>query len=299
MNLRSLDVIKEAYKPLKVTILGNVQILESTSGTVVLKEKKDQNIRELYDYLKSRGFSYFPELVDDSREGINIYSYVTDSKMPKEQKAMDFIKIIALLHQKTTYYKDVSQDEYKKIYENVNNQIEYLLYYYEDIYQNYFKEVYPSPSKYLLLTNISKILASLHFSKKELETWWESTSKLSRFRVCQIHNNLNLEHFHKNEKEYLLSWDHSRRDSPIVDLVSFYKNVYFELNFESYLEEYLRICPWSEEEKKLFFIVISIPPKFEEKETEFVRCKNVRAVLDYVYKTERLIRPYYSVEQKQ
>ena len=39
MNLRSVDVIKDVYKPTKVTIKGNVQILESTSGNIVLKEK--------------------------------------------------------------------------------------------------------------------------------------------------------------------------------------------------------------------------------------------------------------------
>ncbi len=297
MKNRSIDVIKDIYKPTKVTICGNAQILESTSGNVVVKEKKE-NIRELYDYLTSRNFLFFPSLIDDSREGVNIYEYVPDASMPKEQKASDFIKVIALLHQKTTYYKDVSSDEYKKIYENVQAQIEYLSYYYDEIYQRYFEDVFPSPSEYLLMSNISKIMASLNFAKGELEAWYKSVSELDRYRICQIHNNLCLSHFHKKEKECLLSWDNSRKDTPVMDLVKFYKNVYFDLNFEILLQEYFRICPWSEEEKKLFFISISIPPKFEEKGSEFERVQNVRNMLDYVYKTEHLIRPYYAVEQK-
>lgn len=298
MNHRSLEVLKELYKPTKITMIGSVEILESTSGTYVVKEKKEQNIRELYDYLTSRNFSYFPTLIDDSREGVNVFTFIPDAKMPKEQKAMDFIKIIGLLHQKTTYYKEVSSDEYKKIYEDVLSQIEYLNYYYEDLYEEYFKIVFPSPSEYLLLTNISKILASLNFAKTELEVWYQKVSELKKYRICQIHNNLCLEHFHKSEKECLLSWDNSRKDTPVMDLIKLYKCTYYDQNFEEIFEAYLKVCPWSEEEKKLFFIVISLPPKIEEKENEFAKVNKIRNTLDYVYKTERLIRPYYAKEQE-
>ena len=70
------------------------------------------------------------------------------------------------------------------------------------------------------------------------------------------------------------------------------------MNFEVLLQEYLRICSWSEEEKELFFLVISLPPKFELKGTEFDKVKKIREVLDYVYKTEVLIRPYYTVQKE-
>lgn len=298
MNRKSVDIIKEAYKPIKVTIKKNVEILESTSGCFVLKEKK-RNIRELYDYLTSRSFLFFPSLVDDSREGVNIFSYVSDTPMPIEQKGVDFIKVVALLHQKTTYYKDVSNDEFKKIYDDILSQIDYLTFFYENTYEESFKSVYPSPSEYFLLTHISKILASLKFAKNELENWYQLVSNSTRYRVCQIHNHLSLEHFRKSEKDYLISWEESRKDSPVMDLVKFYQETYFDLNFEAVLKEYFNICPWSEEEKKLFFIVISIPKKFDEKASEFERVKNIRNVLDYIYKTENLIRPYYAIEQKE
>ncbi len=295
MNHRSIEVIKEAYKPTKVTIKGNVLLLESTSGNVVLKEKKN-NIRELYDYLNSRSFSYFPPLLDDSKEGVNIFSYIKDTNTPVEQKAMDLMKLTGLLHQKTTYYRDVTSDEYKKIYEEIKEQIAYYRYFFDDLYDEYFKRIYPSPSEYFLLTNISKILASLGFAESKLETWYEHVHTMTKYRVCQIHNNLCLEHFHEN---CILSWENSRKDSPVLDLVNFYKKSYFDLNFDFLLEEYFRICPWSEEEKMLFFIVISIPPKFELKDTEFNKVKNIRVTLDYIYKTENLIRPYNTVKQEQ
>ena len=297
MNSRSIEQIKEAYKPYKYTIKGNAHILNSTSGDIVIKEKK-KDPKELYDYLYSRNFSNMPPIVDDNREGVVIYSYVPDTSMPKEQKASDLIKVLANLHQKTTYYKEVSTDEYKKIYEKIKEQIDYLRYYYDTTFDEFFKEVYPSPSHYFLLTNISKILAAFDFAEHELESWYEKVVDLKKYRVCQIHNKVSLEHFHKSDKEYLISWEDSRRDSPVLDLIKFYQDEYFDLPFQTLLATYQKINPLSDEEKQLFFIVISIPFKVDFKGSEVKVYQNIREVLDYVYKTEELIRPYYAVEKE-
>ncbi len=297
MNSRSIEQIKEAYKPYKYTIKGNAHILNSTSGDIVIKEKK-KDPKELYDYLYSRNFSNMPPIVDDNREGVVIYSYVPDTSMPKEQKASDLIKVLANLHQKTTYYKEVSTDEYKKIYEKIKEQIDYLRYYYDTTFDEFFKEVYPSPSHYFLLTNISKILAAFDFASHELESWYEKVVDLKKYRVCQIHNKVSLEHFHKSDKEYLISWEDSRRDSPVLDLIKFYQDEYFDLPYQNLLATYQKINPLSDEEKQLFFIVISIPFKVDFKGSEVKVYQNIREVLDYVYKTEELIRPYYAVEKE-
>ncbi len=297
MNSRSIELIKEVYKPYKYTIKGQAHILNSTSGDIVIKEKK-RDTRELYSYLYSRNFSSFPTLIDDSREGIEIFSYVQDTNMPKEQKASDLIKVIANLHQKTIYYKEVSFDEYQKIYDHLKEQIAYLRYYYDNIFDEFFKEVYPSPSHYFLMRNISKILASFDFAEHELEDWLDKVRQLHKFRVCQIHNKLSLSHFHKSDKDYLISWDDSRRDSPVLDLIHFYKEEYRDLPFATLLETYQKINPLTDEEKQLFFIVISIPFKVDFNESEKDVYQNIQKVLDYVYKTEELIRPYYSVKEK-
>ena len=297
MNSRSIEQIKEAYKPYKYTIKGNAHILNSTSGDIVIKEKK-KDPKELYDYLYSRNFSNMPPIVDDNREGVVIYSYVPDTSMPKEQKASDLIKVLANLHQKTTYYKEVSTDEYKKIYERIKEQIDYLRYYYDTTFDEFFKEVYPSPSHYFLLTNISKILAAFDFAEHELESWYEKVVDLKKYRVCQIHNKVSLEHFHKSDKEYLISWEDSRRDSPVLDLIKFYQDEYFDLPFQTLLGTYQKINPLSDEEKQLFFIVISIPFKVDFNGSEVKVYQNIREVLDYVYKTEELIRPYYAIEKE-
>ncbi|MBR1679952.1 MAG: hypothetical protein IJ704_04860 [Bacilli bacterium] len=289
MNRESIEVLKNIYKPYKYTIQGSAHILKSTSGDVVLKEKKN-DIQNLYQYLQSRGFSSFPNLLDDSRDGVNVFEYLDTNEIPLEQKAEDFILLVASLHAKTSYEKNAALDDFKKIYELIHDKIEYLKYYYDSLYQDYFQQVYPSPHAYFFLTHFSKIYASLMYSEKELEVWYSHAKELKQYRVCQIHHHLSLEHYLCGKKEALCSWEHSKKDSPVLDLIEFYQQNYFELNFEHLMEKYYSICPWSQEEKELFYTMIAIPFKFEEKGSEFEVVSNVRKVLDYVYRTEELIK---------
>lgn len=288
MNKESIETLKSIYKPYKYTIHGSAHILKSSLGNIVIKEKKN-DISGLYHYLQTRGFSSFPNLVDDSREGVNVFEYLDDSKIPLEQKAEDFMVLVATLHSKTSYEHDVVEDDFKQIYDLIHEKIEYLKYYYESLYQEYFKSVYPSPHEYLFLLNYSKIYASLKFSEQELEDWYSHVKDLKKVRICQIHHHLSLEHYLCGQKEALCSWEYSKKDSPVLDLIEFYQNSYFDLNFQNLLQKYYSICPWSQEEKELFYTVISIPFKFDEKGSEFDIVRHVREVLDYLYKTEELI----------
>lgn len=295
---RSIEVLKTIYKPYRYTILGKVTILNTTSGDFVVKEKKDdKNIRDLYNYLASRSFLNFPNLVDESREGVNVFEYVNDTVMPKEQKALDLIDVVASLHNKTTYYKIVTQDSFKEIYDNIKANINYLQNYYNEFYEKNIRDIYMSPSNYLLMCNISKIFSALEFCSSELDVWFSLVKDQSKKRVSLIHNNLSLDHFIKNEQEYLISWDNTRIDTPIMDLINFYKKEYFNVNFEVLFQRYLEKVSLTEDEKKLFFIIISLPKEIVFDDTEFNSCKRIREFLDYMYITEDLIRPYYAVEQ--
>lgn len=292
---RSLEILKDIYKPYRYTFKGKVTILETTSGTIVVKPKKN-NIREVYQYLSSRNFLHFPKLLDDSRDEVYVFPYIEEITCPKEQKAQDLIALVSSLHQQTTFFKTVSQDTYQEIYEAIESNILFLKNYYESLFLMYFEEVYMSPSHYSFMRNSSKILSSLDFAQRELDLWFDLVKNEKKQRVSYIHNNLALEHFLKSDDDYFISWDESKIDSPVLDLVRFYQKEYFDIDFASLFQKYQERYPWNEAEKKLFFILISLPQKITFSEDEMQNCHHLRECLDYVYKTEELIRPYYAVE---
>lgn len=295
---RSLEILKDIYKPYRYTIKGKATILETTSGTIVVKPRK-KDLKEVYQYLRSRNFLHYLELLDDSRDEVHVFPYIEETYCPKEQKAQDMISLIASLHQQTTFFKTVRQDTYQEIYEAIESNIVYLKNYYESLFQMYFEEVYMSPSHYFFMRHCSKILSSLSFSQRELDLWFEMVKTETKQRVSFIHNNLSLDHFLKSEKEdYFISWDESKIDSPVLDLVHFYQKEFFDLDFASLFSKYQERFPWNEAEKKLFFIMISLPQKITFSDDEMQNCHHLRECLDYVYKTEELIRPYYAVEQE-
>ena len=163
---RTFEIIKSIYKPHRITLKGKTSIFETTSGKFLVKEKGMTNIKNLYNYLISRNFDSFPHLIDGDRSELNIFEYIEDIETPKEQKALDLIGVISNLHNKTTYYKEVTEDQYKSIYEEILNNINYLTDLYNKEFERIVGVVYMSPSDYLLIRNSTEILSSLEFHVK-------------------------------------------------------------------------------------------------------------------------------------
>ncbi len=295
---RSLDILKAIYKPYRYTIKGKATILETTQGDFLIKEK-NKDLNELYNYLISRGFDNFPKLIDSSRKDINVFEYVESITMPKEQICDDIIDLIASLHNKTSYFKEVSEDKFKSIYEDIKGNISYLKNYYDTLYEIGFSEVYMSPATYQLMRNFYKINAALDFCNREIDEWYELIRGEAKIRVSIVHNNLSIEHFLKGSKEVLISWDNYLVDTPIIDIVKLYKNEYLNMNFSEILERYFYKFPLLPYEQKLLFILITIPPEIKTEDNIFMQCRENNKVIDYVFKTEDLIRPYYTEEEEE
>ncbi len=292
--MNSIDLLTKIYKPYKVSIKGKTKIFNCTSGNYVIKEKKNKDIKELYNYLSSRNFMYYPKLIEDNRDEVNVYEYVEDNSIDEEQKLIDLIKLISLLHSKTSYYKEITNDKVKEIYEELLGRVEYMEEYFNKIIYNIEDNIFVSPSGNLLLNNSSKIFESLTFLKNEIEEWYKLSIDSDKMRVCLVHNNLELDHYIKNKDEYLISWDNYIIDTPILDIVKLYKNVYITKNFSEALKIYLEKFPLNENEKKLLFIMLVMPNELNLTNDELNNVNTVRKYLDYIYKTENLIRPYYS-----
>ena len=189
-------------------------------------------------------------------------------------------------------YKEVDIDNYKYIYESINNQIEDILNYYNTVMDNIEAVVYMSPSNYLISRNISFIYSAINYAKGSIDYWYKLIENKRKVRVVVNHNNLSLEHYLKEDKPYLISWEKSKIDMPIYDLISLYNNHYLEFDFVEILKIYLSKYPLTEEEITLFLAIISIPNKIKESNSEYKRVLNIRRQLDYIYKTSELVKEY-------
>lgn len=274
----------------KITIKNNTRIIDDK---IVLKKKKNNDLNNVYKYLKSRSFDYFPEpiTIDNLYE---VYPFLEDTYEPSEQKATDIMHLLGLLHSKTTFYREIDIDKNKEIYENISDELEYLNNFYNDLITMIEKEVYMSPSGYLIARNINIIFGSIYYAKHNLEEWYKKIDNNKNERVVNIHNNISLDHYIKNEKPYLISWNKSRIDSPIYDLLSFYKNHYLDFDFDDLFHFYESGYPLKEYERLLLFTYMAIPYKIEIISDEYEMCIKINKMIEYLYKTSNLIMNYHS-----
>lgn len=274
----------------KITIKNNTRIIDDK---IVLKKKKNNDLNIVYKYLKSRSFDYFPEpiTIDNLYE---VYPFLEDTYEPSEQKATDIMHLLGLLHSKTTFYREIDIDKNKEIYENISDELEYLNNFYNDLITMIEKEVYMSPSGYLIARNINIIFGSIYYAKHNLEEWYKKIDNNKNERVVNIHNNISLDHYIKNEKPYLISWNKSRIDSPIYDLLSFYKNHYLDFDFDDLFHFYESGYPLKEDERLLLFTYMAIPYKIEIMSDEYEMCIKINKMIEYLYKTSNLIMNYHS-----
>ena len=70
--------ISEIFNPRKITISGKSKIVDTDEGRFVIK-KKSKDIKSLYDYLHSRSFTSYPELLDELIK----YSYENKRKFDR------------------------------------------------------------------------------------------------------------------------------------------------------------------------------------------------------------------------
>ena len=281
----------------KITLKNNVRIIDTGEEQFVIK-RRDKDLNQLYKYLKSRSFDYFPEVVYQT-ENYDVYRYIEDIEIPKEERAEDLVKLLTLLHSKTTFYKEIDDDTYKELYEGIIKQLDYLLNYYNDIAELIEKEEYMSPSHYYFIRNISKVFASLSYCRYHIDKWYEVIEEKKRIRVVNLHNSLSLDHYLVDgEKPYLISWRLSKRDIPIYDMIKLYKIYYKDIDFCELLRKYEMHYPFLSEEKELFFVLISIPERLDFGDGEYTMCKKIKKFYDYLTTSEKLRADYLPKEKE-
>lgn len=279
---------KHALVPKRYEKNGRVQIIDTDRGKYVYKESKIKN--DILDYLKTRAFDYMPNIINEPYDDYQITEFLEDYDIPKEQKILDMITLLSLLHSKTTHFKEVDINDYEKIYEDLDNNIEYLYGYYNDLMMVIESKVYMSPSEYLLARNISVIFRTIDESRNRLTHWHTLINEKRKQRNVVLHNNPKLEHFIRNEKSYLISWDKAKIGSPVFDLYKLYKNHALDFDFSDILKEYESRYPLMEDEKELFFILILLPSALEFDDSEYEMCRKIAREIDTIYKTLELTK---------
>jgi len=278
--LKKYNIIPTGYE-----YKNNVKIIETKN-----------NILDIFNYLHLKNFNYFPNVYNKDRNDLyEIYEYIDSSDMSNYEKSEEIIYLLSLLHNKTTSYKDIDIDEYKKIYEDIFNKLNELEEYYISLNNEIDKEIYMSPSNYLLVRNITKIYSAIYYCKTQLEEFYNIVKNNLKKRVSLIHNNIDLSHLLRNENSYLISWDNAKFDIPVYDLIKFYKKNYNDVDFTNLFKLYESKYPLHNEERKLLFISLSIPDKLDlTKDNEFIKTKKVNDLLLYLQKTDDLILQYNS-----
>jgi len=273
---------------------GNVTIVTTNNGKYAIKKNKiDKKIKS---YLRSRNFDYLPKYIED--ENYIISEYIEDFDLPAEQKIIDLVELLALLHNKTTHYKEVDLSYYTELYEDLSNNIEYLYSYYTDTINIIESKVFMSPSEYLLARNISVIYNTLDLCYEMLEDFYKLVKEKRKQRLVVLHNNLDLNHYIINEEPYLISWDNAKIDSPIFDIYKLYKKYVLDFDFSEILRHYENRYPLFDSEKLVLFVLITLPDIIEFKNSDYDNCVQISKILDSMIKTKELVLPYYTEYRK-
>ena len=265
---------------------GNISIIDTNRGKYVIKNKFLDDLR-LYSYLDNRNFPYLLDF--DSVNDYDIYPYIEEVDIPFPEKGIELVYILSLLHNKTTYYREVSMDDVKKIYEDTLGEITYLDTYYHELQDIIEQKVYMSPEEYLLIRNISFVYSALNFSRERLEEWYKKKSEKKKERVVLLHNKPCLEHLLIGDNKSLISWEESSRGIPIYDFIYFYKHDYMNVEMSTLFDIYQSKFLYTEDEYLLFLSLISIPGKLKWGSNHYSNSENTYFFVRYVTKTRDFI----------
>ena len=274
--------------------LGKVIIIDTDKGKYVYKKN---NNSEIYKYLTSRGFSFFPASINSSNTNFEIVNYIDDQNVSQEQRLNDLIHITGFLHHKTSFQKEIEVEELKKMYEDMQNNANYLMNYYHDL-NNYIDNItFMSPSEYLLISNINLIYYLLSFVKVESENWYKEVNKTEGIRYSMNHGNLKLSHLIEGNNILLISWNKAHIDIPIKDLIKLYQDNYNLLDLEDFIKEYEKENHLNYNEKLYLLLKLSIPKRIEFSKNTYLDTYNISKYIDYLRKIVVIVQKYDKSKQ--
>jgi len=278
MNNEIKKIIKERnIHPLSYKKINNVYII---NNQYVIK--LNANNYDIYKYLASKDFMFFPKNFNNQLDNYDMSLYIDNLNINNESKINDYLKILALLHKKTSYKREIDLDEIKEKYEDLNKKIINLKKYYLELNDEIDHHIFFSPSEYLLVKNISLIYGILDNSEILLSDIYKKIKNEKSIRVSLLHNNINLDHFLISDHEYLISWDKAYFDSPINEIEEFYRKYYRQIELSDLLLIYENINKLTILEKQLLIVNLSIPKEIELTNNTYLDTKLINDEINYL-----------------
>lgn len=287
---REVELLRKyGLKVNHISYKKSLKIVDTNKGKFTVKVKEN-NSSDIYDYLLNREFKYFISPISSPDESFEVYPYILEKSISSEDKSVNMMYILSMLHTRTTVYEEIDLDNVKKIYEENLKELNYLDGYYHDL-QDYIENiVYMSPAEYLLIRNISRIYNAITYSKNTLETWYQKKILQTKERKVLLHNNLTLDHFLiSGDNNYLINWKKAKKGLPVYDLLNFFKNEYENIELEGLYRLYQSKYKYTEEETLLFNALLSKPWKLEFSNDHYQNTIKVQQLINYLAKGSILV----------
>lgn len=297
MNKELREIIdSHDLHPLSYRKIKKAYIIDTKDKRYVLKP--NSNNYDIYKYLSSRDFNCFPHNYNTKTGNYDLSHFIEDNSISNEQKLGDLISVMATLHKKTSYQREVDLDDIKATYESLSNDINEAIKYYSNLNDYIDTVMFYSPSEYLLVRNISLIYFMLEFSKRKLDNWYQYIKDEKSIRNSLVHNNVDLEHLLINNGYYLISWDKAMFSLPIDDLYQLYTNYYSKMELNDLVRNYQGINPLNRYEMDLLLIKLSIPKIIEITNNTYQDTKKINDLLFYLNKVYKMIRNDNIIEKQ-
>ena len=266
-----------------IKYINNSKLIQEEDNRYIIKKRK-VDIKDIYSKLHNRGFNNFIYPIEITKDKEK-YPYIESLNIDDNNKSKDIIYLSSLLHTKTTVFEEKNEDNIKERYENIVKELDYKYNYYLKLQDEIEEHIYMSPEELLLMNNISKIYLMIRISRDNIEKYLKEMDNKSNERKSIIHGNLSLDHIIESDKKYLISWNKSKQDIPVYDLVIFYKKEFEKIEINSLYKEYLSKYQYNDSEKYLFFSLINIPDILHFNNTHFINTLNTRKLVNYLDKT--------------
>lgn len=278
-----------------IRFLNDNKILESDDNKYFIKPRKS-DLNKTFNYLNSKKFNNYLNFLNKNDKEY-IFPYLDSYDANDFDKAKELIYLISILHSKTFIYESYYENELKNIYEDIINKIENIKNHYDKLRKIYEEEKIMLPSHYFLLTNISWIYTSLDSSKYFIEKWYQIIKEKKEIRKCFIHGNLELSHLIKNDESLIISWDKSRYDFPVYDLINFYNKDFDKVEFYNLFKIYENNFPLLEEEKYLLYSLMFLSNNVDYESDEVDNTMNMFFEIERLKNSTEIVSKYHSKNQ--